>query len=54
MAEKEREEEEGDLPRLGLRDYVALTIAAMETFLLPLIVLAVVLAGFAIFFTLRP
>jgi hypothetical protein len=43
-----------DIPRLGLKDYVALTIAAMETFLLPLIILAVVLAAFAIFFTLRP
>ena len=54
MAKKEHEKEEADLPKLGLRDYVALTIAAMETFLLPLIILALVLAGFAIFFTLRP
>ncbi len=39
--------------KLQLKDYVALTIAAFETFLLPLVVLSVLLAVLAVIFTLR-
>ena len=54
MGREVRKKEEAQLPKLGLKDYLALTIAAMETFLLPMIIFAVVLVLFAIFFTLRP
>lgn len=32
-----------DRPRLGLRDYIALIIAALETIILPLIIFALIL-----------
>jgi hypothetical protein len=54
LGKEERKKDEAELPRLGLKDYLALTIAAMETFLLPMIIFAIVLALLAIFFTLRP
>ncbi|MDA4121139.1 MAG: hypothetical protein OK404_01880 [Thaumarchaeota archaeon] len=53
MDDEERKKRVAELPRLSLKDYVALTIAALETFLLPMIIFAVVLALIAIFFTLR-
>jgi hypothetical protein len=58
MSEDEGPQDKGkkksESPKLGPRDYIALAIAALETFLLPLIVLAVVLGLFALIFVLRP
>ncbi len=39
--------------KLQLKDYVALTIAALETFLLPLVVIIAILAVLEIVFALR-
>jgi hypothetical protein len=41
-------------PKLGFKDYLALSIAALETFLLPLLVIAAVIALLAVVFALRP
>jgi len=49
--EKKAEEE---VPKLGFKDFVAISLAALETFLLPLVALAVVIAVFALFFAFRP
>ena len=40
--------------KLELKDYVALTIAGLETFLLPLVILIAVLAALALILSLRP
>ncbi|HEY6282377.1 MAG TPA: hypothetical protein VIW22_00455 [Nitrososphaerales archaeon] len=48
-AEKEKPEDDGsDVPRLGIRDFLALAIAAVETFLLPLLAIAAVIALIAV------
>jgi hypothetical protein len=53
--EKEAPPEKADRPvKLELKDYVALTVAALETFLLPLVVLIFVLGVIALFFAIRP
>ena len=54
---KGKEEPDGELskaPKLGLRDLLALAVAAIETFLLPLLAIAVVIALIAILLKLRP
>jgi len=45
---------EEETPRFGAKDYLALTVAALETFLLPLLVLIAVVALMALFFAFRP
>jgi hypothetical protein len=39
---------------MGLRDLLALAVAAVETFLLPLVAIAVVIALIAILIRIRP
>ncbi len=51
--DREKEKKGEDVPKLGLKDYVALSIAALETFLLPLLAIAAVIAVFALFFAFR-
>ncbi len=46
--------EEPDPPKLGFKDYIAMAIAALETFLLPLVAIAIVLGLVALYFVLRP
>jgi hypothetical protein len=46
-----KKDQEG--PKLTRKDYLALAIAALETFLLPLVVLIVVLVVLALVFTAR-
>ena len=38
----------------GMRDYIAIAIAALETFLLPFVILMIVIAAVALFFEFRP
>ncbi len=57
MADGEEEKPDSDgseVPRLGLRDLVALAVAAIETFLLPLLVIAVVIVLIAVLLRIRP
>ena len=49
--EKQRKEE---IPPLGFKDFLALSLAALETFLLPLIVIAIVVGIFALYFAFKP
>jgi len=51
--EKKREEEDKALKGIGLKDYIAMTIAALTTFLLPLVILMVVLGALALVLALR-
>lgn len=47
--EEERPDDKGsEVPRLGIRDLLALAFAAIETFLLPLLAIAVVIALIAV------
>jgi len=51
LADGEEEKPDGDgseVPRLGIRDLLALAVAAVETFLLPLLAIAVVIALIAV------
>jgi hypothetical protein len=52
--EGDKKADEGENPGLGAKDYLALTVAALETFLLPLLVLIAVVALMALFFAFRP
>ena len=45
--EKEKPDDKGP-PRLGIRDLLALAVAAIETFLLPLLAIAAVIALIAV------
>jgi hypothetical protein len=57
LADGEEEKPDGDgpgVPRLGLRDLVALAVAAIETFLLPLLAIAVVIVFIAVLLRIRP
>lgn len=45
---------EEETPKLGAKDCVALIVAALETFLLPMLVLIGVIAVVALFFVFRP
>ncbi len=51
---KEPDDEGSKAPKLGLRDLLALAVAALETFLLPLLAIAVVIALIAILLEVRP
>jgi hypothetical protein len=51
--DKKKREDQSQPVKLELKDYVALTIAAFETFLLPLVVLIAILAVLALVFSLR-
>jgi len=52
--EKEKRDGDGSAPRLGLRDILALAVAAVETFLLPLLAIAVVIVLIAVLLRFRP
>ncbi len=57
LADGEKEKRDGDsseAPRLGLRDLLALAVAAVETFLLPLLAIAVVIVLIAVLVRIRP
>lgn len=55
VKEKEDTDDAGsEAPKMGLRDLLALAVAALETFLLPLVVIAVLIAFIAILFEVRP
>ncbi|MDA4127073.1 MAG: hypothetical protein OK452_07700 [Thaumarchaeota archaeon] len=58
LAPKKDEEKPDDgsseVPKMGLRDLLALAVAALETFLLPLLAIAVVIALIAILLKVRP
>jgi len=51
-----QEEKSADKETLvfGIRDYIAIAIAALETFLLPFVILMIVIAAVALFFEFRP
>ncbi len=51
---EERQEETESSGKFGSKDYIALAIAALETFLLPLVVLIVVIAVLTFIFAVRP
>ena len=53
-AEEKKEKKEAEvLKGIGLKDYIAMTIAALTTFLLPLVILMVVLGVLALVLALR-
>lgn len=53
--EEEKPDDGGsEVPKVGLRDLLALAVAALETFLLPLLAIAVVIALIAILLKVRP
>ncbi len=57
LLDEEKEKPDGDgseAPRLGLRDILALAVAAVETFLLPLLAIAVVIVLIAVLLRIRP
>ncbi|HEV2226340.1 MAG TPA: hypothetical protein VGR56_05990 [Nitrososphaerales archaeon] len=46
--EEKPEDKGSDVPRLGIRDLLALAVAAIESFLLPLLAIAAVIALIAV------
>jgi hypothetical protein len=50
---EDRPEDDPETPKLGLKDYVAIAVAALETFLLPLVILIGVLTLVAVLLRLR-
>jgi len=51
--DEKRKEQTETVKGLGLKDYLAITVAALTTFLLPLVALAVVFLALVLVFALR-
>ena len=53
MAGEEDKEEKKEKVGLGLKDYIAISIAALETFLLPLVAIIAIMALLVLLFDFR-